>query len=67
MREIRKSGSVGARGEQSPWATRPFSPPSGVVPRLRIIYDIEIDWNLALNDDIMELKTMGTFYFFTIK
>jgi hypothetical protein len=23
MREIRKSGSVGARGEQSPWATRP--------------------------------------------
>ena len=27
MREIRTSGSVGARGEQSPWATRPvFSP-----------------------------------------
>ena len=24
MREIRTSGSVGARGEQSPWATRPF-------------------------------------------
>jgi hypothetical protein len=23
MREIRKSGSVGAQGEQSPWATRP--------------------------------------------
>ncbi len=23
MREIRQSGSVGARGEQSPWATRP--------------------------------------------
>jgi hypothetical protein len=24
MRETRTSGSVGARGEQSPWATRPF-------------------------------------------
>ena len=26
MREIRTSGSVGARGEQSPWATRPVYP-----------------------------------------
>jgi hypothetical protein len=28
VREIRKHGSVGARGEKSPWATRPFSPAS---------------------------------------
>ena len=34
MREIRTSGSVGARGEQSPWATRPFSAPSGSPFRL---------------------------------
>ena len=27
VREIRKHGSVGARGEQSPWASRPFGFP----------------------------------------